>query len=54
MDPLHVGGLAVVAALLGVGGTYLVVRRLSPPGPTRATRPSTPKPPAAPRPAAPN
>jgi ribonuclease Y len=30
MDPLLAGGLAVAAALLGIGGTYLVVRRLAP------------------------
>ena len=31
MDPLLAGGLAVVAALLSMGGTYLVVRRFIPP-----------------------
>ena len=30
MDPLLAGGLAAVAALVGMGGTYLVVRRLAP------------------------
>ncbi len=27
IDPLLAGGLVVVAVLLGIGGTYLVVRR---------------------------
>ncbi|MBN9120062.1 MAG: ribonuclease Y [Planctomycetes bacterium] len=31
MDPLLAGGLAVAAALLSIGGTYLVVRRPAPP-----------------------
>jgi len=30
MDPLLAGGLAVAAALLSMGGTYLVVRRFAP------------------------
>ena len=33
MDPLLAGGLAVAAALLSMGGTYLVVRRFAPPVP---------------------
>jgi ribonuclease Y len=31
MDPLLAGGLAVAAALLSMGGTYFIVRRLTPP-----------------------
>ena len=31
MDPLVAGGLAVAAALLSMGGTYLVVRRFAAP-----------------------
>ena len=31
IDPLLAGGLVVVAVLLGIGGTYLVVRRTPPP-----------------------
>ncbi len=33
MNPLLAGGLIAAAALFGIGGTYLVVRRLAPPAP---------------------
>ncbi len=42
MEPLLIGGLVVVAALMGIGGTYLVVRR-SPPVTVREPAPPIPK-----------
>ncbi|AMV26840.1 Ribonuclease Y [Gemmata sp. SH-PL17] len=42
MEPLLIGGLVVVAALMGIGGTYLVVRR-SPPVTVREPAPPDPE-----------
>ncbi len=43
IDPLLAGGLVVAAVLLGIGGTYLVVRRTPPPVATRDPAPPNPE-----------